>query len=98
METSRARNEVGAHRTPIEISESEWEAIQNGAISENMLSKILKYADIDKVRAYATPKERKELSPFKIAKIQAMRDAGYDNSKIAEAVGVSISTILKYSS
>lgn len=32
----RARNEVGAKRTPIKMTDREWEAIQAGAISENV--------------------------------------------------------------
>lgn len=37
----RARNEVGAKRTPIKMTDREWEAIQAGAISENVLRKSL---------------------------------------------------------
>lgn len=96
QELSRARAKVGARRTPIDISESEWEAIQNGAISENTLSKILKYADIDQIRSYATPKSNRELSETKQARIRALQNSGYNNSEIAEALGVSTSTVIKY--
>ena len=94
---SKARNEENAHRVPITISDSEWEAIQAGAISDNMLSKILKYVDMDAIRERATPKEHRELSDAKKMKIKMMTAAGYSNDDIAKAVGVSVSTILKYS-
>ena len=95
-ELSKARAELGAKRTPITISSEEWEAIQNGAISEHVLNEILKYTDIDVVRGYATPKSSKELSTSKIARIHAMQNSGYTNKDIADALGVSVSTILKY--
>ena len=96
QELSRARSHVGAHRSPIDISPKEWEAIQAGAISENVLNKILKYANIDQIRDYATPKDKRELSETKKNRIKALKNAGYTNSKIAESLGVSTSTVLKY--
>ena len=62
-----------------------------------MLSKILKYVDMDAIRERATPKEHRELSDAKKMKIKMMTAAGYSNDDIAKAVGVSVSTILKYS-
>lgn len=44
-----ARTAVGAKRTPIEITDREWEAIQAGAISENKLTQILNNTNIDTV-------------------------------------------------
>lgn len=93
---SKARAKVGAHRTQILISEREWEAIQAGAISENTLNRILRYAGTDQVRAYATPKDRRVLSPTKQARIRALSNSGYTNSDIAKALGVSVSTVLQY--
>lgn len=93
---SKARREVGAHRSPITISDSEWEAIQSGAISDHMLSNILKYVDMDAIRERATPKDYREISKAKQDKIQLMKAAGYSNAEIAKSVGVSVSTVLKY--
>lgn len=94
---SKARIDVGAHRVSIDITPKEWEAIQAGAISDHMLSEILQFTDMDKIREYATPRERRELSQAKISKIEAMKASGYTNEEIAQAVGVSVSTIIKYS-
>lgn len=91
-----ARNKVGAKRTPIDISDREWEAIQAGAISENKLKRILKYSDIDKVRERATPRTVTTVSPAKASKIAAMKASGHTTAEIAEATGLSPSTVSKY--
>lgn len=91
-----ARIKVGAKRTPIDITEKEWEAIQSGAISENKLMQILNHADLDILRELATPRERTTLSDAKIAKIQTMKNSGYTTDEIAQALGVSSSTVNKY--
>lgn len=93
---SKNRVLFGAKRNPVDITPKGWEAIQAGALSENVLSQILRYADIDQVRAYATPRTTTTLSEGKQARIQAMRASGYTTSEIAEAVGVSSSTVQKY--
>ena len=91
-----ARNSVGAKRTLIEINDREWEAIQAGAISENQLSQILKHTDIDAVRQRATPRTTTSLSDAKISKISSMAASGYTTAEIADAIGVSPSTVTKY--
>ena len=91
-----ARQAVGAQRHSIEISDSEWEAIQAGAISENQLYSILKATDIDKLRERATPRETTTLSSAKQNKIEAMKNSGYTIDEIAKAVGVSTTTVNKY--
>ena len=95
---SRNRIRFDARRRPIEITPREWEAIQSGAISDSQLKSILRFADIDQVRAYATPRTVNELSEGKRARIRAMSNSGYTTSEIAEALGVSSSTVTKYKS
>ena len=88
-----AREQVGAKRTTINITEREWEAIQSGAISDNRLTQILRYSDKDKVREYATPKQQKgHLTPGQIAQIKA-NAAHMNRAMLAEKFGVSVSTI-----
>ena len=94
---SRARTRFGAKRHPIEITQRGWQAIQAGAFSEYTLSRILRFADIDQVRSYATPRATTTLSSGKQARIKAMRASGYTNSEIASALGISASTVSKYS-
>jgi len=87
---------VGAQRHPIKISDREWEAIQAGAISENMLIKIIKNANIDELKVRATPRATTNLSAAKINKISSMNSSGYTIKEIAKAINVSTSTVSKY--
>lgn len=97
IELNDARIRVGAKRSTIDITERDWEAIQAGAISSNELTKILKYANIDKVREYATPRQSKTgMTDAKISQIQALKNSGYTNDQIAKRLGVSASTVSKY--
>lgn len=91
-----ARTTVGASRETISISDREWEAIQAGAISENRLTQIINNVDIDTLRQRATPRSTTVLSTAKINKIASMSASGYSTAEIAEALGVSTSTVNKY--
>lgn len=91
-----ARTQVGAERKPIVITDREWEAIQAGAISESKLTQILNNADIDSLRQRATPRATTTLSAAKQSKIASMSASGYSTSEIAEALGISTSTVSKY--
>lgn len=94
---TNARASVGASGkdVKIQITPKQWEAIQAGAVSDNQLTQILRYADKDVVRKYATPRATTQLSSAKIAKIKSMRASGYTNAEIAERMGVSPSTVSK---
>ena len=91
-----ARASVGAKRETVKISDREWEAIQAGAISENKLTQILNNADIDVVKQRATPRSTTALSNAKISRIASMKASGYSIAEIANALGVSTSTVSKY--
>lgn len=91
-----ARTSVGARRETIKVTDKEWEAIQAGAISENKLTQIINNVDIDDLRQRATPRASTELSTAKVNKITSMNASGYSTAEIAEALGVSTSTVSKY--
>lgn len=91
-----ARNQVGAKRQPIEVTEKEWEAIQKGAISPSKLSQILNHADMDTIKKLSSPKETKELPASKVSHIKALKANGYTTTQIAAKLGVSATTINKY--
>lgn len=91
-----SRAAVGAKRDPVTVSDREWEAIQAGAISETKLREILRYTDTDAIKQRAMPRETGTLSPAQINKIKAMDASGYTNDEIAEALGKSVSTVIKY--
>ena len=88
-----ARVKVGAKRTPIEVTDREWEAIQAGAVTENVLSQMLNHVDMDKLKERATPRTRTVVSDAKKSKAKAMSSSGYTTSEIAKALGVSPSTV-----
>lgn len=93
QELYKAREQVGAKRQPIPISEREYKAIQSGAISPTMLSKILKYADKDELRERSMPKQTKGFSPAQVAQMKALQSCGYTLADIAKRFGKSPSTI-----
>ena len=90
---AEARSRTGAKKTRVDITPREWEAIQAGAISNNRLSKILDNADLDQIKKYATPRTNKGLSTAAIARARSMQNLGYTQSEIADALGVSATTI-----
>lgn len=92
----KARRELGAKKETIKISDSEWEAIQAGAVSPNKLKQILNNSDMDVVKKMAMPKNSKALSDAKVAHITTLKASGYTTAQIAKKLGVSTSTILKY--
>lgn len=87
------RIKYGASRHTIDISPREWEAIQSGAINKTNLTTILKYADGDKVREYATPKQAISLTPGQRARIRNALENGTPSARLAEQFHVSVSTI-----
>ena len=93
---AQSRVKVGAQRTPVKITDREWEAIQAGAVSENKLTQILNNADMDEVRKRATPRTTNSLSVGQIGRIKALKASGYTNAEIADALGVSTSTVSKH--
>lgn len=90
-----ARRAVGAHKTLIDISDKEWEAIQAGALSDNKVWEIFNNSDSAKIKERATPRERKELSAAKKSRIKSLVDRGYTYEQIANFIGVSESTIAR---
>lgn len=93
---AKARVQTGAYKDRVDITEREWEAIQAGAISSNALKDILKNTDTDKIRKLATPKQTVTLSAAKQSRIKSMAATGASIDQIAEALGVSTSTVAKY--
>lgn len=92
----RGREKYGAQRRKIFVSDREWEAIQAGAVTDNILRKILRYSDSDRIKQLATPRASREVTEAKKGKILAMRASGYTNEEIAKAVGLSTKTVSKY--
>lgn len=90
---TEARLRVGAKKPEINIEPNEWDAIQAGAISSTMLGNILNNADVEQVRQYATPTNRRIVTPAKLARIQAMMNSGYTRAEIAHQLGIALGTL-----
>ena len=90
-----ARIQTGADgaKTRINIEDDEWKAIQSGAVSTKMLTDILRFANTDRVKQLATPREEKALSLSNATRAKTMIRNGHSYADVAEALGVSISTI-----
>ena len=93
----KARANVGAERKEIIISDKQWEAIQAGAINPTTLKQIFRFADKTRVRQLATPyKNNNSLSKNQISRMKSMSSKGYTNQEIAELLGISTTTVVKY--
>lgn len=96
---TKYRNQVGSvarSTRSIKITDKEWEAIQAGAISENVLKKILNNTDVDSLRERATPRSTTTLSQAKINRIKSLSASNYTASEIAKKLGISTSTVSNY--
>lgn len=95
VEMERARTAVSASskKSKIVFTDREWEAIQNGAISDSKLEKVLNATSSEEFIKRAMPKETSEVSSAKQAKAKAMLNSGYTYQQISEAIGVPQSTI-----
>ncbi len=94
----KTRTQVGAKRQSVTFTDKQWEAIQAGAVSDNTLSQLLKYADTSEVKKRATPRKSSStaLTTGQQARIKNMYAAGYSTEQIASALGISKSTAWKY--
>ena len=88
-----ARIRTGAHREQIHLTQSEWNAIQAGALSPNKLEKILRYGNRDSIKALAMPKPTKKMSSSKMLRAQSMLASGYTQAEVADHLGVGLTTL-----
>lgn len=89
----KARDRVGAHRQSIEIDDNEWEAIQNHAVSTDLLEKIVANADLDKLKQRAMPRESRGISDSMLSRAKSLLAADYTLQEVAEKLGISTTTL-----
>lgn len=90
---SAARARTGADKPEFTISDGEWAAIQAGAITKSKLDQILTYADLARVKELATPKVVQKLKTSDVSRGKSMLASGYTLAEVAQALGVSVSTV-----
>lgn len=95
-ELAKAREKVGARGVKLNITDNQWKAIQAGAISANVMSKLMSYADEDRLKELATPRAKTQLSPAKQARLKDLAAMGYTQSQIAAALKISATTVNRY--
>jgi DNA-binding CsgD family transcriptional regulator len=88
-----ARSRVGAQKVPVSINDREWEAIQAGAVSHNVLRNILSNADSKVLKQRAMPRISTPLSSARTSRAKAMKNEGHTYAEIADALGVSIDKV-----
>jgi predicted transcriptional regulator len=92
INTTRSR--LGAKPQRVDITDREWEAIQNGAVASAVLREILTKADMDRVRDLAQPKTDALMTSGNTALARALMSKGkYTRAEIAQQLGVSLSTL-----
>lgn len=90
---TEARRRVGAKKNLIDITDKEWEAIQAGAVSQNTLTKIFNNSNLDSLKQRSMPRRETTMTQAKIARARLMLENGLTQAEVAEALGVSATTI-----
>ncbi len=90
---NEARARTGASKTRIKITQSEWDAIQAGAISSSKLKEILSNSDGDTVKALALPRNKIKLTSTKLARARTMLASGYTQAEVADDLGIGLTTL-----
>ena len=92
----KARADVGAHKTKVDITDKEWEAIQKGAISSSKVKQIFNNTDATRLKELATPRKKTTITNAMSSRARSMYNSGrYSYADIAEALGVSATTVRK---
>lgn len=93
----RANMGAESKSTKIKLTEREMEAIRAGAIPSTKIDRILRKSDADSLRQHVTPKRQITVTPAMQLKIRTLRSSGNATlSEIADACGISVSTVSKY--
>lgn len=88
-----ARQRVGSKRQPVNVTDKEWEAIQAGAVSAQLIRDVIANSNLDLIKARAMPRETVTLANTKKVLIRSLAKAGYTQAEIAERLGVSTSLV-----
>jgi hypothetical protein len=90
---AEARVRTGAGKDRIKLTQSEWDAIQAGAISNHKLTQILTHGDLDTIKKLATPKPKATLSSTQRLRALAMIKSGFTQIEVSDALGIPLSTL-----
>lgn len=93
-----AREQVGASRKDrsFDITDKEWAAIQAGAVTKTLMLDVWRFANQDDLKRRAMPRSEHEITGSEKSKIRSMYNSGKTYAEIAQALGLSTSTIAQY--
>ena len=91
LKEQRAR--LNSKAKKVEITSKEWAAIQAGAIPKSTANAVFRYADQDKLKDLAMPKNKPKMTSQRISLAKAMYAKGHTQAEIASRLGVSVSTV-----
>ena len=92
---AEARAQTGTDRQRVTLTDKEVEAIKAGAISNALMLDIFNNGDQDSLKKSFTPKSTRGMTAAQKSKAKRLLNAGYTQADVAEALGVSVSTITK---
>ena len=87
------RKRTGAEKDRIKFTQSEWDAIQAGAITGSKLSEILRNADAESVKRLAMPRDMPKMTGTMQRRAKAMLDSGATQLEVADALGIGLTTL-----
>ena len=88
-----ARARTGANKHKIDLTQEEWNAVQAGAISKDMLEKVLLNATPGSIRKLAMPKTQPKMTSTMRVRAEAMLAKGYTQQQIADQLGIGLTTL-----
>lgn len=97
IENARDQVNGGEHRKRYRVTftDREIEAINAGAISENKLKTLIRYADKNELKKAFMPRQSSRMSSGDINNAKALLAKGYTISQVASKIGVSTNTLYK---
>jgi hypothetical protein len=90
---TEARSRTGAKKTQIVVTQSEWDAIQAGAISTHKLTKILNNSDAESIKRLAMPKQAHKMTSTMKIRATSMLNSGYTQAEVADQLGIGLTTL-----
>jgi hypothetical protein len=91
-----ARELTNAKRHYITITDKEWKAIQSGAVSDSMLSSIIRFTKPEDITKRVAPKRTySNMSSATLSRARSWLNSGYTMAEVADNLGVSTTTLSK---
>ncbi len=93
QELEIARRRMGAKKEQIEPTQEQWNAIQEGAITDSKLQRILRNAKNDRILELARPRAATVMTSSKTLQAKRLLASGLTRAEVADKLGVSLTTL-----